>query len=77
MSKTATLIIDRWESRCSVCNSGADPYEKTHKTKYPGYSKEEGCGALFTTMRSNYIGLNMKQRCLEMRPDLEWVGHDE
>lgn len=75
-----TLVVDRSHSTCNACGRGASPYEAAHLSVL-SWSDEErakpGCGIAWTKVASNYVGLNMKDRCAEMRPDLEWVGFDE
>jgi hypothetical protein len=78
--KTATLYINKSESRCGYCNSGADPYEEYHVTLLGWRAvndKMKGCGALFDSVSSDYVGFpGLKEAILEMRPDLPYVGQD-
>jgi hypothetical protein len=70
----STLYIDSWSSECSACGHGADPDEDAHITRL-GYGDHngQGCGAVFVAVSSHY-GDYMKDRVMEMRPDLPWEG---
>ena len=69
----AVLFINRNDSECGSCRRGADPYETSHDTML-GYvpAGTKGCGEPFTAVSTHYLGLNMKERVMEMRPDLPW-----
>lgn len=68
----ANLIINHFNSRCGECGRAALPYESAHLTK-PGYNYSgPGCGAVFTTVSSDYTGLD--DIIKGMRPDLEYIG---
>lgn len=77
----ATLFINLTDSKCGACEGGADPYEKAHITRLgwaaanapEGSPEKRGCGAEFTSLSSNYMGLDIEQGAKEMRPDLPWV----
>jgi hypothetical protein len=69
------LIIDRVESMCDACGVNCDPHEKSHKTNLgwsPEVRAQPGCGAVYTQVTSNYIGMDDVIKA--MRPDLEWVS---
>lgn len=72
MTREAILIIDRNDSRCSACGKGASPHENRHRTRL-GYGDHDGmgCGALFTSVGSNYTG--MYRHVQPMRPDIPWL----
>lgn len=66
------LIVGGWQSTCGNCGQGANPQDKRHYKCY-GYGKQpKGCGVKWTHITSSYVGLNMRERTLRMRPDLEW-----
>ena len=74
-----TLIIDRSDTKCGVCGESADYHDKSHG-KMLGYAATNGrpgCGAVWTHVASNYVGLNMKELNKELRPDLIWCGYDD
>lgn len=82
--KEATLIIFNWYSKCSACNGGADPYEKTHTTQLGYFSTEvlddpdhplhKGCGAKFTGITAGMYGLGIENDTKRMRPDLPYIN---
>lgn len=78
--KKFTLYINVSNSRCGNCNRGCDPRSQAHNIVYE-YSKDSGkipgCGIVWLYVASDYVGLNMKERCAEFRPDLIWNGYDE
>lgn len=73
------LLIGTWSSSCGGCGKHCDPYEKSHETILPGYSKDgpkEGCHMVYTHVVSTY-GPYLEDRVKEMRPDLEYyTGED-
>jgi len=79
--KAATLYINKSESRCGYCSGGCDPYEEYHITLlgWSAYNdKMDGCGALFTEVSSDYVGMpDLVKHIKEMRPDLPYVGWEE
>lgn len=68
----AILIINPMESICGDCGKGCDYTEHTHTTQM-GYTSdcEVGCGAVFDSVGSDYVGELGEVGCL--RPDLEFV----
>ena len=75
---TATLYINKSESRCGACNMGCNPDELTHDT-LTGYAafndRMKGCGARFVAVDSDYIGMpGLAEAIQQMRPDLPYVG---
>lgn len=76
MDNKVILIINRSDSKCGNCGQGANPREIAHDTiiEYSPNTGRPGCKAKFTHVESHYVGLDMKTRCLEMRPDLIWCG---
>ena len=73
----ATLIINRSDSRCGACNKGAYP-QQTHHIDVAGWTPQRGggCGAEFTEMTSDYIGLQQEQAMMSLRPDLDLICWD-
>ena len=77
----AILFINRSDSECGACRGDADPYEKAHITRLgwvaagapEGSPLRKGCGAEFTDVGSHYMGDDMKESVIEMRPDLPWT----
>ena len=76
-----TLYINKSESRCGACDGGADPYEESHITLLGWRAvndKMKGCGAEFTDLSSDYVGMpNLVESIKAMRPDLPYVGGEE
>jgi len=74
----AVLYINKSESRCGDCNRGCDPYEESHITALGWYvwnDKIKGCGAEFTEVSSDYVGMaELVLSIKEMRPDLPYTG---
>ncbi len=54
---TATLYINRSDSRCGACNRGADPRETGHFTRLGWNVRQSnsGCHALFVAVSSDYL----------------------
>lgn len=73
----STLIVNRSESRCGDCGRGADPHELSHDTVL-GYGGPygPGCGVVWDSVASDYVGMHMQEITANMRPDLTWVGDD-
>ena len=67
----AILYIDRSSSICGTCSEHCNPVEKSHETVLGYGGPTPGCGVQYTHVSSHYVG--MKEACLEMRPDLEWI----
>lgn len=67
------LIINRSDSRCGGCGKSADPHEDAHY-RVLGYRPGEGCGETFTSVSSDYFG--MDEAIKSFRPDLPFVGFD-
>ena len=76
-----TLYINKSESRCGECNKGCDPYEETHITLLGWFAtndKMKGCGARFTDVSSDYVGMpGLADAIKLMRPDLPYHGWEE
>jgi len=72
----ATLYVNRNDSRCGECGKSAMPYQTVHDERF-GYNPGPGCGAVFTQIDSDYVGIYMQEWAEKNRPDLEWVGLDE
>jgi hypothetical protein len=76
--KTATLYINKSESRCGYCDKGADPYEEYHETLLGWFATNDymkGCGARFDSVGTDYVNFpGLKENIMEMRPDLPFVG---
>lgn len=74
--ETATLIIDRSDTRCSNCRKSVSPYAETHETNlgYGPINGTPGCGAKFIATASGYVGPGISERIKEMRPDLPFEG---
>ena len=76
--RTATLYINKSESRCGACGLGCSPYEVTHHTLM-GYGAWDddmaGCEARFTAVSSDYVGFpGLEDAIQQMRPDLPFLG---
>lgn len=65
----ATLIIERWDSKCSACGGNADPNETHHihggrKSMWDpdsSLAQTNGCGAEFTSIEYPYGGPNERR----------------
>lgn len=77
MTQPNTLIINLSDSQCGNCGKPADPYETHHFSgnyKMTSRPAPNPCGQEYKYLSSNYTGNSVKQACIEMRPDLEWIG---
>jgi hypothetical protein len=71
----AVLYINPGDSKCGVCDRGADPKELNHHTELGYYSgpRRAGCQAIWTHLSTRYMGVATAV-AKSMRPDLEWIG---
>jgi hypothetical protein len=76
---SATLVVDRFSSKCGDCGKSCDPTSKTHD-RILGYGSENGdpgCGVEWQNVTTDYAGERDRNATINLRPDLKYIGWDE
>lgn len=66
----ARLYINSSESRCGVCDTGANPREIGHFTRLGYSSNGRGCGELWDSVSSDYFGSHLTLLNTDQFPNL-------